>query len=69
VALFSVLGEITSEKHKMNEKIKNRYMTLRLPADVERDLRKLAEENTRTLAAQILHFIKLGLARSEKEKS
>ena len=52
------------------EKNKDRYMTLRLPADVERELRKIAEENTRTLAAQILHCIKLELARqSEKVKA
>lgn len=67
MALRPMLGEITSEKHKMTEKIKNRYMTLRLPADVERELRRLAEENTRTLAAQILHYVKQGL-QSEKAK-
>jgi hypothetical protein len=50
----------------MTEKIKDRYMTLRLPADVEVELRRMAEENTRTLAAQILHCIKLELARQEK---
>ncbi len=67
MALRPMLGEITSEKHKMTEKIKNRYMTLRLPADVERELRRLAEENTRTLAAQILHCIKLELARQSEK--
>jgi len=52
------------------DKIKDRYMTLRLPADVEIELRKMAEENTRTLAAQILHCIKLELARqSDKVKA
>jgi len=52
------------------DKIKDRYMTLRLPADVEIELRKMAEENTRTLAAQILHCSKLELARqSEKVKA
>jgi len=47
----------------MTEKIKDRYMTLRLPADVEIALRRMAEANTRTLSAQILHCIKLELAR------
>jgi hypothetical protein len=47
----------------MAEKTKDRYMTLRLPADVEAELRRMAEANTRTLAAQILHCIKLELAR------
>ena len=51
------------------DKIKDRYMTLRVPADVERELRKMAEANTRTLAAQILHCIKLELARQEKVKA
>ena len=34
-------------------KIKDRYMTIRLPADVEIELRRQAEANTRTLAAQV----------------
>ena len=46
-------------------KTKDRYMTIRLPADVEHELRKIAEQSTRTLAAQVLHYIKQGL---EKEK-
>jgi len=50
------------------EKIKDRYKTLRLPADVEIELRRMAEENTRTLAAQILHCIKLELARQSKKE-
>lgn len=43
--------------------VKDRYMTVRLPADIERELRKMAERNTRTLAAQILHYLKQSLAR------
>ncbi len=45
---------------------KDRYLTIRLPADVEQAIRKQAEANTRTLAAQVLHYLKQGLA---KEKS
>lgn len=45
---------------------KDRWMTIRLPADVEAALRQQAQDNTRTLAAQVLHYVKLGLA---KEKS
>ena len=45
---------------------KDRYMTIRLPSDVEAALRQQAQDNTRTLAAQVLHYIKQGLA---KEKS
>ena len=46
-------------------KIKDRYMTIRLPADIERELRKMAERNTRTLAAQILHCVKMEIERQE----
>lgn len=45
----------------MIEKVKDRYMTIRLPAEVEHEVRIQAERNTRTLAAQILHYIKNGL--------
>lgn len=48
--------------------IKDRYLTIRLPADVEQALRKQAEDSTRTLAAQVLHYLKQGLAK-EKNKS
>jgi hypothetical protein len=37
-----------------------------LPQAVEAELRKVAEEQTRTLAGQILHYIQEGLRR-EKE--
>lgn len=46
----------------MNEKVKDRYMTIRIPADIEQELRRQAEADTRTLAAQVLHYIKQGLA-------
>lgn len=47
---------------------KDRYLTIRLPADVEQAIRKQAELNTRTLAAQVLHYLKQGLAK-EKNKT
>lgn len=50
----------------MNEKIKDRYMTIRLPADVEIELRKMAERNTRTLASQILHCVKMEMERQQE---
>jgi predicted transcriptional regulator len=37
-------------------------MTIRIPADIDQELRKLAAANTRTLAAQVLHYIKQGVA-------
>jgi predicted transcriptional regulator len=53
----------------MTTKTKDRYMTIRLPADVERELRKMAERNTRTLAAQILHCVKMDMERQQVEAS
>jgi hypothetical protein len=50
----------------MSEQTKDRYMTIRLPADVEQEIRKHAQRHTRTLAAQVLHYIKLGLAKEKK---
>jgi hypothetical protein len=49
------------------EKTKDRYMTIRIPADVELALRRQAENDTRTLAAQVLHYIKQGLADEGKK--
>jgi len=48
--------------------IKDRYLTIRLPADVEQALRKQAEDSTRTLAAQVLHYLKQGLSREKDTK-
>ena len=47
-------------------KTKDRYMTIRIPPDVELALRRQADADTRTLAAQVLHYIKAGLAASQK---
>lgn len=46
------------------EKIKNRWMTIRIPPDVKLALRRKAEADTRTLAAQVLYYIKQGLENS-----
>jgi hypothetical protein len=48
-------------------KVKDRYLTIRVPPEVELALRRQAEADTRTLAAQVLHYIKAGLAASQKE--
>ena len=45
--------------------VKDRYLTIRIPADIDQELRQLAAANTRSLAAQVLHYIKQGVA-SEK---
>jgi hypothetical protein len=45
---------------------KDRYLTIRLPADIEQALRQQAAADTRTLVGQVLHYLQQGLA---KEKS
>ena len=42
--------------------VKDRYLTIRISSDIDQELRKLAAANTRTLAAQVLHYIKQGVA-------
>lgn len=44
---------------------KNKFFSIRLPEDIAAQLRAEAQANTRTLAAQILHYIKLGLAKKK----
>lgn len=40
---------------------KTDYLNIRLPADIKARLRAVSEAESRTLAAQVLHFIKQGL--------
>ena len=51
----------TSKAEKAKDK-KGRFMTIRIPDDVKEQLHQRAEINTRTLAAQVLHYIKQGMA-------
>lgn len=46
--------------------IKTKFMSLRLPEDIHAQVMKAAQENTRTLAAQVLHFIKAGIEGKKK---
>lgn len=41
--------------------VKDRYLTIRIPSEIDKELRQRADENTRTLAAQVLHYIKQGI--------
>ena len=50
------------------DKTKDRWMTIRIPPDVELALRRQAEADTRTLAAQVLHYVKLGLSSESQAK-
>jgi hypothetical protein len=40
---------------------KRQYVTVRLPDDIMAKLKAEAERNTRSLSAQVQHFIKQGL--------
>jgi len=52
----------TPTTEQVGKEVKDRYMTIRIPFDIDQELRKLADANTRTLAAQVLHYIKQGMA-------
>ncbi len=40
---------------------KRQYVTVRLPDDIMDKLKAEAERNTRSLSAQVLHYLKQGL--------
>lgn len=44
-------------------------LTLRLPEDLHRELKELAEKEHRSLHAQILHILVMYLEQLKKEKS
>jgi predicted DNA-binding protein len=52
----------TPTTEQVGKEVKDRYMTIRIPFDIDQELRKLADANTRTLASQVLHYIKQGMA-------
>lgn len=45
----------------MTTKNKTQYVTVRLPDDIMAKLKAEAERNTRSLSAQVLHYLKQGL--------
>lgn len=45
----------------MSTNNKRQYVTVRLPDDIMAKLKAEAERNTRSLSAQVLHFLKQGL--------
>ena len=53
---------MTSPKADQPKEKKGRFMTIRIPSEIDKELRQRADENTRTLAAQVLHYIKQGMA-------
>ena len=48
--------------NKPKDEPQDRFMTLRIPYEFHQALRERAQAQTRTLAAQVLHYIKQGLA-------
>jgi hypothetical protein len=52
---------MTVYKDEYTKEKKDRFMTIRIPSKIDKELRHRAEENTRTLAAQVLHYIKKGM--------
>ena len=60
------MKEPTTSKSSVSA-VKDRYLTIRVPPEVELALRRQADAHTRTLAAQVLHYIKQGLAKSQEE--
>jgi predicted DNA binding CopG/RHH family protein len=57
----ATLAQQAAIKATMTKEIKDKYMTIRLPESLLTKLRKEAEKNTRTIAAQVLHYVKQGL--------
>jgi hypothetical protein len=45
----------------MTSKNKTQYVTVRLPDEIMAKLKAEAESNTRSLSAQVLHYIRLEL--------
>ena len=43
----------------MQTEVKNKFMNIRVPPSLLDALKKEAEENTRTVASQVLHILKM----------
>lgn len=40
---------------------KQAFMSIRVPDDIRKQIRKIAQDSSRTFAGQILHYIRQGL--------
>lgn len=47
--------------------MKEVFVTVRLPKPLYDELKAVAEDKTRSMSAQIMHFIKQGIATSNKK--
>lgn len=43
-------------------------IAMRLPEDIKQQLQRIAAEQSRTMAGQILHYVKAGLANEGEKK-
>lgn len=48
-------------KGRPNVEVKDKFLSVRIPESVWEQLKQQAEKDSRTLAGQILHYIKEGL--------
>jgi predicted DNA binding CopG/RHH family protein len=49
----------------MTKEVKDKFITVRLPESLLNKLRDKATENDRTIAAQVLHYIKQGMSKAK----
>jgi hypothetical protein len=49
-----------------DKQTKDRFLTIRLPKDIEQSIRQIAAQQTRTITAQILHYLKAGIEKDSK---
>lgn len=47
---------------------KDQSIAIRLPEDIKQQLQRIAAEQSRTMAGQILHYVKAGLANEGEKK-
>ena len=48
--------------------MKNIFVTIRIDKELHKELKSIAENRTRSLSAQILHFIKQGIEANKKRQ-
>lgn len=53
---------------EQQKKVKHESMTFRVDKETKAAIEKVASENSRTAAGQVIHFCKQGLAKYEQEK-
>jgi hypothetical protein len=51
-------GSPAPQRTNMNQETKTKYMNIRIPPTLLDALKKEAEQNTRTVASQVLHILK-----------